>query len=134
MGYLLDTNAVSAILKYEAKVVSKMKSFTERGEKFYISVVTDYEIKRGLFAVNATTKLNNYEILRGQLEMLWIDRLELSKQAAEIHAYLRKIGRPIQDADILIAATARLNDLTVVTDDSDWLRVPELKVENWLRE
>jgi tRNA(fMet)-specific endonuclease VapC len=101
MGYLLDTNAVSAILKYEAKVVSKMKSFTEKGEKFYISVVTNYEIKRGLFAVNATTKLNNYEILRGQLEMLWIDNLELSKPAAKIHAYLRKTGRPIQDADIL---------------------------------
>jgi tRNA(fMet)-specific endonuclease VapC len=66
--------------------------------------------------------------------MLWLDRLELSKQAAEIHAYLRKTGRPIQDADILIAATALLNNLTVVTDDSDWLRVPELKVVNWLRE
>jgi tRNA(fMet)-specific endonuclease VapC len=92
MGYLLDTNAVSAILKNEAKVVSKMKFFTEKGEKLYISVVTDYEIKRGLFAVNATTKLKNY------------------------------------------ATTALLNDLTVVTDDSDLLRVPELKVENWLRE
>jgi len=66
----------------------------------------------------------NYEFLRGPVEMLWIDSLELSKQAAEIHAYLRKKGTPIQDADILIAATALLNDLTVVTDDSDLLRIP----------
>jgi tRNA(fMet)-specific endonuclease VapC len=133
MGYLFDTNIVSAFLRYNEKVLNKMKEVTNQGGKLFISVITDYEVNRGLMVTKATTKLRNYEFLRGQLEILWIDTLELSKQAAEIHAYLRKKGTPIQDADILIAATALLNDLTVVSDDSDLLRVPHLKVENWLR-
>ncbi len=44
---------------------------------------------------------------------------------------LRRIGRPMQQIDIMIAAVARsLGSCTVVTDDSDLAAVPGLSVEN----
>jgi tRNA(fMet)-specific endonuclease VapC len=45
---------------------------------------------------------------------------------------LRRIGRPMQQIDIMIAAIARtLGDCTVVSKDSDLRAVPGLKVEDW---
>ncbi|NER36781.1 MAG: type II toxin-antitoxin system VapC family toxin, partial [Oscillatoria sp. SIO1A7] len=41
-------------------------------------------------------------------------------------------GTLLEDADILIAATAIARDLTLVSHDSDMLRVPGLKLEDWL--
>lgn len=134
MDYLFDTCSVSAIIKQNEKMTEKMRAQLERGEKLFISIITDYEINRGLFAINATRQLKIYESLRHLLNILWIDDLELSKKAAEIHANLKQRGQLIQDADILIAATALINNLTVITDDKHFSRIPNLKVENWLRE
>ena len=132
MDFLFDTNTVSALINQDEKVVNQVRVLSEKGVQLFISVVTDYEINRGLFATNATTKLKIYEVLREQFILLWIDNLEISKMAAEIHADLKQKGQIIQDADILIAATALVNNLTVVTGDNHFLRIPNLKVENWL--
>ncbi|MGK7938631.1 MAG: PIN domain-containing protein [Crocosphaera sp.] len=53
------------------------------------------------------------------------------EKAAEIHANLRLRGLPIQTEDILIAATAMIKGLTVVSNDSDFLRIEGLNLENW---
>ncbi|WP_202224112.1 hypothetical protein [Okeania sp. KiyG1] len=45
---------------------------------------------------------------------------------------MRRKGRPIQDAEILIAATAILHDLTLVSNDSDMSRVEGINLDNWL--
>ena len=45
---------------------------------------------------------------------------------------VRRLGRPLQQVDIQIAAIAlTLGDCVVVTKDSDLSDVPGLKVENW---
>ena len=50
----------------------------------------------------------------------------------EICAALKKKGRLIGARDLLIAATARANGLTVLTRNaSEFRRVPELEVEKW---
>ena len=61
------------------------------------------------------------------------DRIDLAilEKAAEIHANLRLRGLPIQTEDILIAASAIVKGLIVVSNDSDLLRVEGLSLENW---
>ena len=49
----------------------------------------------------------------------FLDSVEVLETASEIHVHLRRTGRPIQDADILIAATAITHNLTLVSNDSD---------------
>ncbi len=48
MGYLFDTNIVGAVLRYDEKVLNQMKMVTHQGAKLFISVITDYEVNRGL--------------------------------------------------------------------------------------
>lgn len=60
-----------------------------------------------------------------------LDDLQIIEKAAEIHADLKRKGTPIQDADVLIAATAIVKGL-IVSNDSALLRVVGVTVENWL--
>ncbi len=64
-------------------------------------------------------------------EIVFLDDLAILEKAAEIHANLRLRGLPIQTEDILIAATAMIKGLTVVSNDSDFLRVEGLSLEDW---
>jgi tRNA(fMet)-specific endonuclease VapC len=62
--------------------------------------------------------------------------LEYSREAAkhfgEQKARLRKIGQPIADLDLLIAAIALAEGVVLVTDNlKHFERIPDLKLENW---
>lgn len=94
--------------------------------------MTYYEVKRGLVYVNATRKLSIFNDFCEIATILFLDSVEVLETASEIHVHLRRTGRPIQDADILIAATAITHNLTLVSNDSDLLRVPGVRLENWL--
>ncbi|MBC6418071.1 MAG: type II toxin-antitoxin system VapC family toxin [Prochloron sp. SP5CPC1] len=133
MNYLLDTNIVTAILKQNQKLKRKLASVQRQGSEIFISDITYFETKRGLLAVNATRKISDFHFFCTEWTILFED-LESIEQAALIYVDLKKRGLPIQDNDILIAATAITKDLILVSHDSDMGRVKNLKLENWLGE
>lgn len=76
----------------------------------------------------------NLQILNRKLSLfrLWPLTLDVAREYGRLFAELRRIGRPMQVVDMMVAATARtLTDCIVVTTDSDLSAVPGLKVENW---
>jgi tRNA(fMet)-specific endonuclease VapC len=134
MGYLLDTNIVSAIFKNNLKVIIELDNLRTQGENVFISGMTYYEIQRGFLAVKATRKLINLENLCNEYQVLLLDDMAIFQKASEIYADLKQRGLPIQDADIFIAATAIIHNLILVSHDSDLLRIKDLQLENWLQE
>ena len=59
---------------------------------------------------------------------------EIIVQAAEIYADLHRRGELIGDADILIAASAKIHNLAIVTNNENHFgRIPSLRTENWLK-
>ncbi|MBE9236010.1 type II toxin-antitoxin system VapC family toxin [Anabaena aphanizomenioides LEGE 00250] len=132
MGYLLDTNIVSAIIKENPKANNRLKMLNRQNEQVFISAMTYYEIERGLLAVKAVRKVSDFENWVKKYQVLLLDDMAIFKKASEIYADLKQRGLPIQDADIFIAATAIIHDLTLVSHDSDLSRITGLKLENWL--
>ncbi len=132
MGYLLDTNIVSALLKRNARISEKLEEVSLQGREVFISSITYYEIKRGLLYANATRKISDFHLLCNRTIVSFLDDLEIMETAAEIHADLTKRGMPLPDADILIAATAITRGLILVSNDSDMLRVAGITIENWM--
>ncbi len=132
MNYLLDTNIVSYILKNNASVNNKLQQVTREGEEVFISCITYYEVKRGLLALNATRQLAEFETFFQKYEVLYLDNIEIIESACRIHADLKTKGTPIQDADVLIAATAITRGLILVSNDSDMIRIQEIDWENWV--
>ena len=53
----------------------------------------------------------------------------------KICAYLEKKGTPIGPLDTLIAAHAKSQDLTLITNNvREFERIPSLKIENWTKQ
>ncbi|MBD2593800.1 type II toxin-antitoxin system VapC family toxin [Nostoc spongiaeforme FACHB-130] len=132
MGYLLDTNIVSASLKQNAEINLKLQEVSSLKIDILISGITYYEIQRGLLSSNATKKLALFQQFCQDYPILFLDDIRIFQKAAEIHADLKGRGTIIQDADILIAATAIVHNLILVSHDSDLTRVKDLQLENWL--
>jgi tRNA(fMet)-specific endonuclease VapC len=132
MGYLLDTNIITAVLKNNQKAITQLTLAIQSDVAVYISCITYFEIKRGLLYSDATRQHSRFESLCSSFEILFLIDLEIIELASRIHADLRQRGRPIQDADILIAATAIAHSLTLISNDSDLQNVQTLSLEDWL--
>jgi tRNA(fMet)-specific endonuclease VapC len=60
--------------------------------------------------------------------------LDAGTRYGEIRADLERRGRPIGANDTWIAAHALAEDLTLVTNNErEFARVPDLRIENWMR-
>ncbi|MFM5899926.1 MAG: type II toxin-antitoxin system VapC family toxin [Dolichospermum sp.] len=132
MNYLFDTNIVSLALKQNSLILQKIELIKANEENIFISCVTYFEIRRGFLAVDAPTQRERFNKFCQQYPIIFLDDLAILEKAAQIHANLRLRGVPIQTEDVLIAATAILKDLIVVSNDSDLARVEGLKLENWV--
>ena len=124
--YLLDTGPLGAYLQGREPAVDLIVPWIRRGEAAtsilvygeiieYIKSLQDYPTK--------------YRGLRGLLGAIYPYFLTYSilERYAEIRLALRR-GNLIGDVDTLIAATAIERNLTPVTIDPDFQRVPNLKV------
>ena len=60
---------------------------------------------------------------------------KVSLATADLRASLRKRGQPIEMSDAILAATASVHDLVLVTRNvRHFQNVPGLAVENWFSE
>ena len=134
MSYIIDTNIITAIIKEDERVKRKLQKIAFYGGEIFINAVSYYEIKRGLLASNATTKLGIFDELCKKFEVLLLGSQEIFDKASEIYAELRRKGKLIEDADILIAAMALTQSFILVSDDTHFSRIGGITLENWLRE
>ncbi len=136
--YLLDTGVLSAYLRGRPKIVTLVEPWILTDEAA-TSILVYGEIIEYLrsFADVAQRRTNLQDAL------VDIQPLPLDYPIMERYADLRRMMRPphgpglIGDVDTLIAATAQVHHLTVVTADSDHTRVPQLQVQlierSWLK-
>ena len=120
MPYLLDTNALSEILKKEPNegVVRWFGSTDE--ETLFISVFSIGEIQKGISKLRPSRRKNELQSWFDQTIIRFSDRLipfglKSSRIWGGIVADLELHGRVLPIFDSLIAATALEHSLTVVT-------------------
>ena len=97
-----------------------------------LSVITQYEVLRGVLAKGATGQHRAFERFCGSSEVLAITP-RIIEQAAEIYTNLYRRGLLIGDAEILIAATALSHRYVLATNNGfHFGRIAELQIDNWL--
>jgi len=129
----LDTNIITAFLKNDSQVVERTSDYLEFFDKLTINIISYYEILRGLKDLGNKEKIERFEDFIRENELISI-RKETVEKAAEIYAYLKKEGNLIEDADILMAATAIVEELVLITNNiRHFKRVKDLKLDNWLQ-
>ena len=130
--YLLDTNTASDYIFRRKEIPERVKKARMAGYKIGIGMPVLAELFAG--AENSATREKNLDIVRRNVQLfrLWPFTADAAREYGRLFAALRRQGRPMQVADIQIAAIAlTLGQCTVVTVDSDLSAVPGLSVENW---
>lgn len=128
---IMDTDILSGLMRKNPKIIDKARAYLAQHDQFAISIITRYEILRGLRAKGAAQQEARFEQFCERNKVLAITD-EVIVQAAAIYADLYKRGELIGDADILIAATALVNGFGVATNNEDhFRRIIGLYVENW---
>lgn len=128
----LDTDTLSAIMRQNQLVIPKAQAYLAQHSKFTFSIITRYEILRGLKAKSANKQLQTFEYFCVNNIILPLTD-EVIFQASDIYAELRRKGITIGDADILIAALAMVNSIAVITNNqSHFCHISGLTVYNWL--
>lgn len=111
--WLCDTNVVSELMrpKPNEAVVTQL----EGEEVFAVSVVTVEEIRSGLAYRDGRRQTEWFErFLDERCEVLPVTR-DVARRAGDIRGHLRARGFQRTQADMIIAATALIHDLVVVT-------------------
>ena len=131
--YLLDTNICIYIIKKKPiEVFEKFKQLEIGTLK--ISSITVAELYFG--AYNSQNIEKNIETVKNFLllfEIVDFDR-KASIEYARIKADLRRKGQVIGELDMQIAGIALSNNLVLVTNnEKEFVRVSNLKIENWIK-
>jgi tRNA(fMet)-specific endonuclease VapC len=128
---LLDTNVCIRILNGTSKtLVERMRR--ENPSSIKMSSVVRAEL---FFGARKSSRVDrNLELLArffAPFESIGFDDMA-AEHYGTIRAELERVGRPIGPNDLLIAATARANDLTLVTSNTkEFRRIVALRVESW---
>ena len=129
--YLLDTNIVIYVIK--RRPVEVLGVFNENAGRMAISAITLSELFHGAEkSAKVAQNLAVVEEFASLLEVLPYTA-KASQHYGAVRAALEKAGLPIGVNDLHIAAHARSEGLTLVTNNlSEFERVPGLLTENWL--
>lgn len=129
---LLDTDMLSEVLKRRnPQVLSHARGYLASHGRFAFSDMTIYEIARGLKTTGATQQLAHFYRVASTSDVIPID-LPILMRAADLWAEGKRDGRPTDDADLIIAATALETGRGLVTGNtSHFAWISELTLEDW---
>jgi tRNA(fMet)-specific endonuclease VapC len=130
--YLLDSGPASDFIFRRRGIYERARDIRRVGAKIGIGAPILGEIVGGVEA--SATREENWDIMcRGLATfVLWPFDPAAAWEFGRLYAEFRRIGRPMQQIDIQIAAIAlTLGNCTVVTTDTDLAAVPGLRTENW---
>lgn len=134
MSYLLDTNAVIALLENKPPIFRKrFRRAVSRNAEITVSSIVVYELWYGV--ARSERRRENAERLRlflsGAIDVAPFTA-EDAVAAGDLRATLEAEGAPIGPYDVLIAAQALRSNATLVTANvSEFARVPGLSWQDW---
>jgi len=133
MKYVLDTNAVSALMKGEPRLVERLRAAGRSEVRLPQPVIA--EIAYGIARLPASKRRDalqdRFDLVRTELTRApWTDAV--SDHFGTIKATLERKGTRIEDFDAAIAAHALAEGAVLVTANlGHMVRVPGLSVEDW---
>ncbi len=133
MKYVLDTNALSALMKGDARALGRLRTAGRADVAIPQPVVAEiaYGIDRLVRSKRRQVLQERFDLLRAELPRCqWTDTV--SEHFGAIKASLERSGQRIEDFDAAIAAHALADGAILVTANLEHVvRVPGLVVEDW---
>jgi len=130
LSFLIDTDICSAYLKGDRLV---WKRFLQYSGGLHVSTVTAGELFTWVLRANASpARLQGLLDLLRDMTVLDVT-LDVARKFGAVRAHLLDQGLAVPEMDLLIASTALVHGLTVVTHNvTDYANIPGLTVVDWL--
>ncbi len=129
---LLDTGVAADYVFRRNDVYSRARSEVAKGHKIGICLPVLGELFAGV--EYSASRERNLQRLVDQISDFaeWPFDRAAAEEYGRLFAHLRRVGRPMQQIDIQIAAVAlTLRHCTLATRDSDFNPIPGLTIESW---
>jgi len=129
--YLLDTNHAGSLLRPQPVLVAKMRAAPDA--TFSLCLPSIGELWHMVY--NSSRIADNHQKLEALLQRFAICEFGhlAAREFGRLLTDLRRSGQPLPAIDIQIAAIALVDDLTLLTADRHFDKVPHLRHENWLQ-
>lgn len=125
MTYLVDTHWLVSFLNGRTQAVELIDKLSSEG--ISVSIVVCGEVYEGFYDYpDAEPRLAQFDGFLQTVDLITLDRA-IAREYGRLRSELRAKGQLIPDNDIWIAATALAYDLTLVSSDRHYERIPELK-------
>jgi len=127
----LDTNIISYYFNGNIIIKEKLLETIDNDENIYTTVINIYEILKGFRWKNNKKKEQQFKEFLKDVIIFTIDD-DVINIASDLYSSLRKVGKTIGDADILIAAIVIKNNGTLVSNNTKhYKNIKQLKLINW---
>jgi tRNA(fMet)-specific endonuclease VapC len=131
--YVLDTNAVTALMKGDTAAVARLAASDRTSVTVPQPVIAEiaYGIERLPRSKRRTVLQERFDLVCSELGRAeWTDAV--SQAYGRIKSLLERRGTRIEDFDAAIAAHALASGATLITENLEHMRrVPGIKVEDW---
>lgn len=127
-SYLVDTSVIVGYLRGKEEAIELLDSIEGEINSSYVCLAELYE---GIARANDLAKAKEaVQKFFNSLSNIYSVDENVAKQFGTLRAQLKKQGNIIEDLDLLIAATALVHDLTLLTfNKKHFTHVENLKVE-----
>jgi tRNA(fMet)-specific endonuclease VapC len=136
MRYVLDTNAVSYLMKGDAKVLERLRQVARVDVFMPQPVVAEiaYGIQRLPRSKRREALASRFELMKAEIRRAeWSD--DVSDAFGVIKAALERKGERIEDFHVAVAAHALAEGHVLVTANLKHMaRVPGIQMEDWAEE
>src|SRR5579871_1725828 len=131
MNFLLDTDTCSAHMRYASKLAHRFIQYTGQ---LGISSVTLAELYAGAYKHSQTGRLLALVTsLRQEVRVIDFDST-CAERFGQVRGPLLKQGISVPTIDLMIASTALVHNVTLVTHNTaDYKDVPGLRLDDWLK-
>lgn len=133
MDYLLDTNAISDLVSEHPRITARLASLPG-GDRVFTCAIVHGEVLFGLGRLPVGKRRTTLEQKTAGV-MAGLPSEAIPAAAAEAYARVKltrqRSGLALDENDCWIAATALALGATIVSRDSDLLRIDGLAVEDW---
>jgi len=130
MIYLPDTDTVNYLVKKVGNAPARFRAETAAGASFALSYFVHFEVTRYLKLKGATQSHKRYDNLVADWQRIELQGTDWD-DAANLWADRHRIGKPIEDSDLLIALTAKKCGATLVTNNTRHFEGLGVPLENW---
>jgi tRNA(fMet)-specific endonuclease VapC len=127
----LDTNILSYYFNGDIKVRNKIIESLNKKKRICLTVINEYEILKGFRWRRNQRKEELFTEFLKKVTVFTVDN-EVVNIASDIYADLRRNGKTVGDADIIIAAIVINNDGILITNNiKHYEGIKCLKLDNW---